>query len=174
MSPAVRRTLVLLGALVLTLVPGLTPGAAAAAPAGYRIVSVVAVSAGPDSVGCAVDVTTTYRLPEVSEATYMRFYQFRLPDIASSSPTVSLDEATQVGVPPPDRPWDVRWQLTQRFAEVGLDDASRTWIWGAQLLSGYWDDGWVTTPLTQLALTKPFHGRDGICPPVGKVIAKGH
>ncbi len=174
MSPSARRTFALLGALVLTLASGMTAGVAAQPPGSYRILSVVVTSSGPDGVGCEVNVTTTFRLPEVSDADYLRFSQFRLPDVASSTPTPEIGLATQVGRPPASRPWDVRWQLSQSFHEVGLDDASRTWIWGAQILDGYWDGEWHTTPLTQLALTKPFHGVDGVCPPVGKVIAKGH
>lgn len=174
MSSSTRRAFALLGALVLTLASGMTAGVSAQPPGGYRILSVVVTSAGPDGVGCEVNVTTTFRLPEVSEADYLRFSQFRLPDLASSTPTPTIDLATQVGHAPASRPWDVRWQLSQSFHEVRLDVADTTWIWGAQILDGYWDGDWHTTPLTQLALTKPFHGVDGICPPVGKVIAKGH
>lgn len=174
MSPSTRRTFALFGALVLTLASGMTAGVSAQPPGGYRILSVVVTSAGPDGVGCEVNVTATFRLPEASDATYLRFSQFRFPDIASSTPTPEIGLATQVGTPPASRPWDVRWQLSQTFHEVRLDNAEDTWMWGAQILGGTWDGEWHTTPLSTFALTKHVHGQDGICPPVGKVIAKGH
>ena len=172
MRSTMRRTFAIGGALLLVLT---VAGSGAAKPPnvpGYHIDSVIAVSAGADSVGCAVDVTTIFKLPKGSVATYLRFVQTTLPEGARSIPTPTIDRAVRTI----DRPsqavaWGAKWTLTQRFAQVRLDDPALSWTWGAQLLSGYWDGDWHTEPLTIEATTPVFTGTEATCPAAGTVIA---
>lgn len=171
MRSTLQRTVAIMSAVLLVLSIGSVAVAKAPNVPGYHIVSVVAVSAGADSVGCAVDVTAIFKLPKRSDATYLRFIQTTLPGGSASIPTPAIERANRVeSSPPAARAWGVKWELTQRFAEVRLDDAGLSWTWGAQLLSGYWDGDWHTEPLTIAATSLPFTGTDAICPAAGTIV----
>jgi len=175
MRSTLQRTVAVMSAVLLILSVGSVSVAKPPNVPGYKIDHVTAVSAGADFVGCAVDVTAIFKLHKESIATYLRFVQTTLPEGARSIPTPTIDQATRVGKTPPHAlAWGGKWTLTQRFAEVRLDDPAFSWTWGAQLLSGTWDGDWHTEPLTIEATTRAFTGTEATCPPVGTVIAHYH
>ena len=168
-----RRFFVVLASVLLLVV--LAPSAASGAPPDFQIKGITVVARGPDSPGCLVDVTVTFRAVEFDADTVIQFVQAvdeNVPGdstpvkyVASASPvTVGNAEGNAFG-------GRDRYEITQTFREVGLNDPGTHWHWGAQLFD-HWVDYQVGVegPLSKLELTGEYIGT-GSCPAAGTILA---